>query len=91
MVEYSGQKEWMLKVVYLPDLLNDDGSDVDFSCPSSFTLDVVEGADGEIGLAGNLARACGWEEGCKIKCFFTDDGGLELVKIIDHNQPELTD
>lgn len=67
----ENHKKWMLTVKYLSDIeLSNTVSEHDLS--GGFVLDVQDGPDGEIGLPGNIAKACGLSNGEEVEVTFKD-------------------
>lgn len=74
-------KEFILTVKYLPDIeLFEDKEGFIKNFPP---IEVKEGPDGEIGLPGNLAKACGWNEGDMITAYFDKNHKLFFKKKVD--------
>lgn len=87
MIEKSNNKQWILTVKYLPDV---GGYDVSGLNIGDFSFIVEDGPDGEIGLPGNVAKSCGWDDGEILKAFFDDKNNLVFEKLMENGAVKLS-
>ena len=75
----SKTKEFYLKIKYLkPVSENFDANSFDIS---DYEIDVKEGDDGEFGMDGDLAAACGFADGESIKVLFDENHAMIIEKV----------
>lgn len=72
-------KEFFLTVRYIEPVSED--FDIEKFNLNEYEIDVKDGPDDEFGMSGNLAKACGFEDGQKIKVFFNENHQMIIEKI----------